>query len=101
MTPRGRQDPRSPQVSRAFMKMMQGEPLTQEEIEEADRLGYEEMKMREEENKRLAELNDPNKTKFMNPAEKRYEVSKIMARRPGGPVANIWAGLPRKQSGYQ
>jgi hypothetical protein len=75
------------------MKMMQGEPLTQEEIDEAERLGFEEMKMREQENKRLADLNDPNRMKFLTPEERRYEISKIMARRPGGPVIGLAGGM--------
>jgi hypothetical protein len=93
ITSREFQDPRFPQVSRAFLKMMSGEPLTREEIEEADRLGYEELKVTEEEDKRLAFLSDPNKSKYMTPAEKRYEISKIMGRRRGGPVLTLAGGM--------
>jgi hypothetical protein len=73
--------------------MMSGEPLTQEDIEEADRLGFEQMKMREEEDKRIKFLNDPNLSKFMSPAERRYEISEIMGRRRGGPVLSLAGGM--------
>jgi hypothetical protein len=80
-------------VSRAFLKMMSGEPLTEEDIIEAERLGYEAMKGVEEEEKRLKFLNDPNLSKYMTPAEKRYEISKIMGRRRGGPVLTLAGGM--------
>ena len=74
-------------VARAYQKMMQNEPLTRDEEMALDERGFQQMKKTEKEEERLRFLSDPNKSKGMSAAEKRYETSKIWGGRRGGPVA--------------
>jgi hypothetical protein len=86
-------------ASRAYEKFMGGNRITRDEELALDMQGFEEKERFQKDEERLGFLNDPNKSKFMAPYEKRYETSKIWGQRRGGPVAFLAGGLPTRQSG--